>query len=286
MGKLRACLVSALALAACGDSNKAKPDAPVHIDAAIDTPIDMPIDMGPTADLSCAGMPLPTTADATVTVAGGTQEISLSGPTALGSAQVRAFKVGTAAPLDTVMSDATTGAFTTKALTTGGVPLNAYLEGSHADVTDMMGNVTSYRTTFVFPPQPLNTSLPQVPILIASTQTFTQLSGFANATQDDTVNGALFVAVTDCANKPVTGATLSVKQGAADVGTVFDLGALSPMAAGLYFVFNVPDGNTDVNAKLGTTDFLGHTVIAYKKGAIGGVNGSMTTTIVRPGPLP
>jgi hypothetical protein len=285
MGKLRACLASALALAACGDSHKAQPDAPVHIDAPIDTPIDMPVDMGPTADLSCAGMPLPTTADATVTAAGTTEEISLSGPAALGSAQVRAFKVGTVAPLDTIMSDATTGAFTTKALATGGVPLNAYLEGSHADV-DNMGNITSYRTTFVFPPQPVSTSLPQVPILIASTQTFTTLSGFANATQDDTVNGALFIAVTDCKNNPVTGATLSVKQGAADVGTIFDLGGLSPMAAGLYFVFNVPDGNTDVNAKLGTTDFLGHTVIAFKKGNAGGVNGSMTTTIVRPGPLP
>jgi hypothetical protein len=285
MGNVRACLASALALAACGGSNNAKPDSPVHIDAPIDMPIDMPVDMGPTADLSCAGMPLPTTADATVTAAGATEEISLSGPAALGSATVRAFKVGTVAPLDTIMSDATTGAFTTKALTTGGVPLNAYLEGSHADVTDMMGNVTSYRTTYVFPPQAVSTSLPQVPILIASTQTFTQLSGLAGANQDDTVNGALFVAVTDCANKPVTGATLSVKQNNAAVGTIFDLGAQFPQAAGIFFVFNVPAGNTDVNATLGATDFLGHTVIAFKNGN-GVVNGSMTTTIVRPGPLP
>jgi hypothetical protein len=283
MGNLRVCLASALALAACGNSNKAKPDSPLPIDAPIDMPIDMPVDMGSTADLSCAGKPLPTTADATVTVAGTTEEITLMGIAALGGADINVFKVGTAAPLDTLKSDAAAGTYTTKALTTGGVPLDGYLEGGHTDVNNM-GTITSYRTTYVFPPQPVSTSLPQVPILIASTQTFGQLVAVAGATQDDTKNGALFIAVTDCANKPVTGATVTAKQNNTEVGTLFDLGSLSPMAAGLYFVFNVPDGNTDVNATLGATSFLGHTVIAFKK-TNNLPNGSMTTTIVRPGPL-
>jgi hypothetical protein len=280
MGNLRASFaaVTALGLVACG-SEKAKPDAPVIIDAPIDSkPIDAPPD-SPAVDLSCAGMPLPTTADDPVHAAGTTNQITLSGPSALGMATVRTFKVGTTQPINTVVSDAA-GAYTTGNLVTGGTPLNAYLEGSHADVM-----TTKFRTTYVFPPQPVNKSVPNVPILIASTDTFTQLSGFAGATQDDTANGALLVAVTDCANNPVTGATLTAKQGATDVGSIFDLGSLSPMAAGLFFVFNVPDGATDVNASLGGTSFLGHSVIAFKKGAAV-TNGSITTTIVRPGPLP
>jgi hypothetical protein len=282
MGKLSACLVSTLALAACGDSNKAKPDAPVP-DAPIDTPIDTPVDMT-MADLSCAGLPLPTTADDPVTIAGTTDQITLSGPSALGDAIVKAFKVGQAQPLNTVMSDTTTGDFVTGNLVTGGVPLDGYLEVSHADIVANM-TTTAFRTTLLFPPQAVSKSITGAPVLIASTDTFATLSQLASQTQDDTTNGALIVAVTDCANKPVTGSMLSVKQGATDVGSVFGLESLDPRAAGLFFVFNVPDGNTDVNAKLGATTFLGHTVIAFKKGG-GIVNGSITSTIVRPGPLP
>src|SRR5262245_29472005 len=134
MGYLRASFVAvtALGLVACGSKEKAKPDAPMP-DAPIDAkPIDAPPDE-PMFDLSCAGNPLPTTADDPVTAAGTTEQITLSGPSALGMADVSVFKVGQAQPLKTVQSDMTTGAYATGDLVTGGVPLNAYLKGSHAD---------------------------------------------------------------------------------------------------------------------------------------------------------
>lgn len=277
MGNLRAVLAATLFVAACG-KNDAKPDAPiVLIDAAIDArPIDAPPD-APNFDFSCVGMPLPTTADDPVTATGTTEQLSLGGIGAAADVTVKTFRnVTPPVLLNTVTSDVN-GAYTTGNLVTGGVPLDAYIEGSK----------DTLRTTFVFPPQPVSKVQPMVPVLTAAATDFAQLVGFlATNGQDDTTSGALFVLVTDCSNTPVNGATLSVKQGGNAVGDLHDLGALQAQAAGIWLAFDVPDGAVEVNATFGSTTFLAHTVRAFKQNTTDITNGSLTTTIVRPGPLP
>jgi hypothetical protein len=106
-------------------------------------------------------------------------------------------------------------------------------------------------------------------------------------TQDDTANGALTVAVTDCSltnPMPIDGATLKVQQGGQDVGTVFDLGALAAQAAGTFFVFNVPDGPTQLIVSFDNMTFPTRTVVAHKKPMGMNTEGTLTATIVRPGP--
>jgi hypothetical protein len=279
MGTLRAALLAfALAsLAACGGGD-ANPDAVIVIpDAPPDArPIDGP--PAPTYNFSCLGQPFPTTAPAMITAAGTVQELTMQGLAAVDAATVATFKVGTAAAVDSVAS-AADGSFTTGSLSTGGVPFDGYLHGAKADAMD------AFRDTFVFPPAPLAADAPVVPVLMLRAATFGLIATFgAGVNQNDANNGALMILVTDCASMPMAGATLSAKQGGVDVGTVYSLAALNPMAVGVYFIYNVPAGDTDVSASYMNMTFPSHRVIAFKNGS-GILNGATTLTIVRPGPL-
>ncbi len=280
MGILRAALFAfALAsLAACGGGD-AKPDAAIIVlpDAPPDArPIDAPA--GPTYDFSCLGQPFPTAAPAAITAAGTVQELTMQGLAAVDAATVATFEVGTTAAVDSVTS-AADGTFTTGSLATGGVPFDGYLHGAKADAMD------PYRDTFVFPPAPLAADAPIVPVIMLRDGTFDLIATFAaGVNQNDAANGALMLLVTDCANMPMSGATPIVTQGGTAVGTVYALANLNPMAVGLYFVYNVPAGDTDVSASYMAMTFPAHRVIAFSNG--GAVtNGATTLTIVRPGPL-
>ena len=279
MGSLRAALLaSALAsLAACGGDSPAADALIIVPDAAPDArPIDAPPD-APSYNLTCSGQPFPTTAPATIVANGTTQEISGGGLSAIGTATVSTFKVGTAAAVNTVTS-AANGNFTTGSLATGGVPFDGYIQGFKDDAAN------AFRNTFVFPPAPFAADAPLVPVIMVRSSLFTAIGIGAGVTQNDTENGALMLFVTDCANTPMAGATVSAKQGGNNVGTVFDLAVVSPMAAGIYVVFNVPPGDTDVSASYMGMTFPAHRVISFKNGN-GITTGATTLTIVRPGPL-
>jgi hypothetical protein len=283
MGYLRACLsgVALASFAACGGGDS-KPDALIIVPDA--PPDAKPIDAPPDAlqyDFSCATTAFPTTAPAQITAAGTTATLSAGAGTPIPAAAVQIFKKGTVAAIVNTTSDAN-GAWTSGNVATGGVPFDGFIHASHAD-----DGATKYRSTYVFPPEPLAMSVPQVPTLMVTEATFAQIANFANPPQNDTTNGVVIVLVNDCAGTLVAGATLTAKQGATDVGQVFDLGSLLPQAAGVYFIFNVPDGDTVVNAAIDAHTFHAHTVKAFKKsmGATADVNGTVTTTIVRPGPL-
>lgn len=272
MGKLSLTLI-VVGTAACGSDNKNSADA--HIVVPDSQPIDAAkvfLDAPPPSyDFSCFGQPAPTTATDPITISGITSEISLSGTTATDAVSVSFYKTGTATALSTVAS-AGGGLFASGNLVTGGVPLDAYIVASLAQA----------RTTYLYPPNPAKQSLANVPVPIITAATFTQLTGLVMVQQNDATNGALIAIVSDCAQKPITGATIAVKQGSADVGTVFDLGSLSAMAAGTFFVFNVPDGSTTITAKYGTMTFPVRTVLAHK---IADGAGSITATEVLPGPI-
>jgi hypothetical protein len=260
------------ALAACGSSNNhSSADAPKTADAKMfmDAP---PFMDAPAAQaFTCYGKSQPTTAANPITVAGMTQELTTSGPMNVPMVTVAAYKVGTTAALSTVTSDST-GAFTTGNLNTGGAPLDGYIKASKG---------TTYRTTYLFTPNPLVANLMSTPVLMVSPGTFDTVAVVTGNTQDDQANGALIVTVADCQLHPLTGATLSVKQGGNEVGTQYDLSQLSPTAAGFFLVFNVPDGQTQISATYQGMSFPAHTVVAHK--ASGGL-GTLTLSAVQPGP--
>lgn len=276
MGNLKACfIVATVALAACGSDKAAAVDAPVVIhDSPADVAqvADAPVDT-PSGDFTCFGMPNPTTADDPITLAGTTDSLGQGGIQPLAAVQVQVFKSGVNAALDTQTSDAQ-GAFTTGNIVTAGMPFDGYVKGSKA----------TYRTSYLYPPNPATASQTGLPVPMITDSTFSTLSGFAGSQQDDTANGALLLTVTDCANMPINGATISVKQGGTDVGTQFDLGQLASQAQGIVAVFNVPDGATDISATYNGMTFPTHTVIAHKKPNGQGSIGTLTLTTVRPGP--
>jgi hypothetical protein len=272
MGSIRPslCLV---ALVACS-SNKAKPDAPPPpIDASPDAKsIDAPPDARP-ADLSCVGNTIGPVA-ATVTVAGTVTELGIQGTsptiTPLAGATLNACKGNCqgANKLDTQTSDAQ-GAFTTKALTTGGTPLDGYISMTH----------TGDRTVQAYPPYPLTQNLPNVPILTFTPGILQALAIFAGCTQD-AAKGMGAVIVTDCMNNRITdgaNVALSLKQGGVEVTgtTVVDGGTLSPMGAGLFLICNVPPGLTTVNATYMSMTFLAHDMTFTA--------GTTSETQIRPG---
>lgn len=271
MGTIRSSLYL-VALVACS-GNKAKPDAPPPpIDAAPDAkPIDAPPD-APSHDLTCIGNTIGQVA-ATVTVSGTVTQLDVVNMqpsiTMLAGATLNACKGNCqgANKLDTQTSDAQ-GAFTTKALTTGGTPLDGYISMTH----------TGDRTVQAYPPYPLTQNLDNVPIL-TFTPTALGLLSFVGCTQD-AGKGMGAVIVTDCMNKRITdggNVMLSLKQGGVEVTgtTVIDGGTLSPMGAGLFLICNVPPGLTTVNASYSGMTFLAHDV-TYTAG-------TTTETQIRPG---
>lgn len=267
--------IFASVLGACGGS-EATPDARIVIaDAPLDSSPDSALPDAPSYDFSCAGTTAPTSAPAMISINGMTQQLGMSGPQPLADVTVDLFAVGTPTALSHVTSDAN-GAFSAS-VPSGGAPLNAYLRGS----------APMYRTTLTFPDAPFTAAQVSVPVLMVSQQIFDLLTTqVADVDQDDANNGAMFITIVDCAGTPIDGANLSVAKSGAQVGEQFDLGKLAPQAAGSFFVFNVPDGEVEISAELGTHTLRSHRVTSRKGEAApggGAATGTITTTVVRPG---
>jgi len=273
MRQLRAVLFVTLPLAACGGNGSGNPDATIIVpDAAPDAFVvipDAPPD-APNYDFSCETTPVPTTAAATVTISGTAQGLGFNGQavsiTPLNGATIDFCKGNCTGnnKLDTKTS-AADGTFTSASLSTGGTPLDGYVR------TTMSG----YRTTNVYPPNPITANVTGVPAIAYSTGLLALLQNFG-VTQD-AAKGDLGLIVTDCANTPIGGAALTVKQGGVDVAgtTVIDASMFSAMGAGTFMVFNVPAGATEVGAT-----YMGHTLRAH---AVLAVAGQTTATQITPG---
>jgi hypothetical protein len=227
-------------------------------------------------DFSCTGNPAPTTAAANVTISGTVTEVSLNGTTPainpLQGATVVACKGNCAGPnkLATSTSDAS-GNFSDGPFATGGTPLAGYFRMTH----------TGDRTIYEYPAVPVTADATGVPIL-TFTPTIIQALALVpgGCTQNDATKGMLAVLTTDCQDQRITDSanvTLTIKQGGTVVSgtTVIDLGALSPMAAGVFLVCNVPAGVTNVAAKYMSTTLLAHDVNVTAA--------TTTSTEIRPG---
>jgi hypothetical protein len=281
MGNLRACFaVATLALAACG-SDHAAPDASIKI---IDAP---PPDMKvwedappPMYDFSCMGNTAPTTANANITLSGSVQRASFNGSVSidpLAGAALKACKAGASTctgqnQYGMNATSAADGSWSIGPFATGGTPVDGYVEMTE----------TTSRTTYVFPPSPLTADQGMIPVLTFDPQFIALLGAIpGGCTQNDTANGMIVLAVTDCANAPIgdtANLTIEIKQGGTPVSgtTVIDLGQLQQEAAGTFFVCNVPENaTTEVGASYKTMALRAHDVKVVKA--------TTTATILRPG---
>ena len=196
-------------------------------------------------------------------------EVTTAGVTPVDDVDVALFRAGEPVVLART-SSGPTGAFSTGAVVSGGHAIHAYLKATKQD----------YRTAFFYPrsrspPTRATSSCPTI-----SNSLFETVSATFGATQDDTHNGVLLVAVLDCAGTPIAGATLSVRRGANQVGDAHDLGSIAP---GTFLVFNVPDGKVFVSASYNGTQLPEHDVMVRAKDPdCATARGTLTSTIVRP----
>ena len=280
MRAIRTCLLAVLA--ACGGGGDSKPDAHIIIpDAAPDAAPDA---FEKVYDFSCMGNSAPTTATANLTLGGTVGEVVVNGVTpavqAAHNATVDVCK-GTSVTctntdkLDTKTTPASgcpnTGCpYTSDSLATGGTPLDIFVK------TSKVGD----RTTYIYPPSPITASVNNLPAVMFSTAAL-QALGLVGISQD-AGKGMMLLAVTDCANMPITeNVTLSIKQDNQPVqGTSeVDLGQYIP---GTKAIFNVPAGDqttphaaTEVGATYKTQALRVHIVTVFAD--------ATTATVVRPG---
>lgn len=273
MGILRGSFaVAVLALAACGGSDNAVPDA--AIDAAPDASKVWSDAPPVTYDLSCSGNSAPTTAAAQITVSGVVTKAGLGGDVPVEGATLKVCKVG--APdctgsnqVGTDVTSAANGDWSFGPLDINSMPADLYVAMT----------ATNVRTTFGYSPAPIVGDLSGLPLTAMDSGLLTFLS--SACPQDDTTNGIVIMLVTDCTGKPIADAaniTLSVKQGGTEVtGTsVVDFGQLKASLAGTFLVCNVPaNAVTEVNATYKTTTFLPRPLEV--------VAGTTSNTRVRPG---
>jgi hypothetical protein len=275
MGKLRF-VALCLAVAACG-GNEAKPDASIDAPKTPDAKVWNDAPPGPTFDFTCMGNTAPTTADANITLTGSVQQLHIEGITpsvmAVADASLKACVAGAAdcdnANLKGTATSAADGSFSIGPITTGGTPLDVYIEMTK----------TNTRTTFTYPASPFTAAPPAVPML-----TFTpgaiSVFGALGCNQDDG-NGIIALAITDCADDPISDSNnidIVIKQNGTEVsGTgIVDLGALNDQAAGTFLVCNVPPAAV---TNVGAT-YKGKALRAHDVKVVADAN---TATILRPG---
>jgi hypothetical protein len=275
MGNLRACLaVATIALAACGDDG-----ATTKNDAAVDTQsIDAKIFMDappPVFDFSCIGAAAPTV-PSTIALSGFAQRADLNGAFQLtltpidgGTVTVCETTACNGGGLDEGTSDAA-GDWAITGVNTGAVPYNAYLR-LVADTN---------RTTFVYPGLPFTADQAGIPIITLGAGLIGLTDTFGCAANEPIV----LVAVTDCANTPITdnaNVDIVVKQGgtvvaSAEATSLAGIPGAPAEISSLFIVCGVPESDaTELSATYNGMPFIAHSVKT--------VNSTTTATQLTPG---
>jgi len=215
-----------IATAACGDSS------------------------GPTPGFECLGVPIPTTAPATVVVSGQIRANAFS-PTAVSGAIITAFRTGNATLLVADTSD--TPGFYSLSIATGGTPVDGYLQVTHSGQLD----------TYAYPSRPLFADLTSNVLMPTSNELV--FLGTAVGVTQTAGNGFIGVIVKDCNGTTVAGAqvfttppgTVRYNSGSTPSGS-----ATSTSSDGVAYVFNVPAGNAIVQSNAAGNVLRQHTVNA------------------------
>lgn len=240
-------------------------------DFVVDPP--MPVD----PDLGCISQPPPTTtAVDPIVLAGSVAGVSLAGLSPVDAADVVLFRAGEPTVLARTNSGAG-GAFSTGSVASAGHPLHAYLKATKQD----------YRTSFFYPSSPFADNASNIVVPVISDAAFETVKAALGTTQDDRHNGVLLVAVLDCSGHPLSGATLDVHRGNSPnaVGNQFDVSGVIPGAAGVFLVFDVPDGKVFVSATYNGVQMPEHDVMVRSNDpdCPTAPRGTLTSTIVKPG---
>lgn len=275
MMKQLSSLILVAPLAACSTAaGGLEPDAGAGADDDGGAEVDAATPAGP--DLSClpqTQLPPPTTAVDPMVLAGRVVEFTTAGTTPVDGADVALFRAGQPVVLARTNS-ASNGAFATGAVITNGHAVHAYLKAMKK----------GYRTAFFYPPRPFTVNSTNVVVPTMSDAAFSTVRTLLGATQNDANNGALLVAILDCSDQPLAGATVSVRRGNSPVGTTHDLGTVVPTDDGVFLVFNVPDGKVRVSAEYQGTQFPEHDVVVRGQDQdCAPPYGTLTSTIVKPG---
>ena len=217
---------------------------------------------GPAEGFGCVDDPLPTTAQALVTVNGQVLGNALS-PGPISNAIVTAFRVGVAESLAVDTSD--TPGFYAVSITTGGTPVNGYLRVRHSGQLD----------TYAYPSRPLAADV-TTNVLMPTQDELTFLGGLVGVTQSAS-NGFIGVVVKDCFGATVAGATVSTSPAGTvkyNSGSTPSASATSTSTDGVAYVFNVPAGDVTVRANGGGETLRQHVVTARA--------GTVTLTEIQP----
>jgi hypothetical protein len=278
MSNLRACAVAwMLALAACGGGGGGNADAAIDqqtIDAKVY--MDAP---PPTFDWSCEANKTPPTSPvaSTATLSGAVLAVTIAGGGGIAPLQGAAVKAcvngaanctgGNTDGNDT--SDAQ-GAWTIGPITTGGTPVDDYLQMT----------MTGYRTTYAYPDSPFLGDQANIPMLTFD-DTAAGALGFLGCDASQAIVG---LALVDCALQPITDSgnvMITLEQGGTVVtGTgVLDASQFNAMAAGTFLVCAVPGSSTGVATEVSAT-YLTHTFAAH---TVKAVTGETTSTLLVPG---
>jgi hypothetical protein len=280
MGKLRF-VALCLAIAACGSDDRNGP-ADASIDAKVVLP-DAKVFMDappPVYDFSCIGNAAPTMADANITLTGTVQQLDIQGITpslsAVADASLKACVAGAANctgqnQKGTTATSAADGSFSIGPIATSMAPLDVYVEMTK----------TNTRSVLSYPPSAFTTAPPTIPVLTFTDDALTTLGALGCNQDQNGANGVIGLAVTDCANKPISDldeANIVIKQnGTAVTGLgIVNLGSVNQQAAGTFLICNVPpDAATNVGATYKTMALRAHDVKI--------VADTITATILRPG---
>lgn len=208
----RALLALLIPVAACGDSS------------------------GPGAGFECLGAAVPTTAPATIAVAGQIRANALS-PSALGNAIIEAFRTGNTTLLAADTSE--TAGFYSLSVTTGGTPVDGYLRVTHSGQLD----------TYAYPSRPLFADIATNVLMVTSSE----LAFLATAVGVPQTAGTGFIGVIvkDCNGDPIAGATVTTNPAGTvryNSETTPSGSATSTSGDGVAYVFNVTAGTVTVQA--------------------------------------
>ncbi len=205
---------------------------------------------GPAPGFECLGAPLPTTAPATVLVAGQIRANALN-PSPLVGAIITAFRTGNATPLAADTSD--TPGFYSLSISTGSAPVDGYLRVTHSGQVD----------TYAYPSRPLFMDL-ATNVLMPTSNELTFL-GMAVGVTQTAGNGFIGVIVKNCDGTSLAGATVSTNPPGTvryNSGSTPSSTATSTSSDGVAYVFNVPAGNVTVMANASGNVLRQHVVNA------------------------
>ena len=207
---------------------------------------------GVPAGFECLGQALPTTAPASINVAGRITA-NLSSPGPVPHAYVYAFRSGDSTHLAGDTTD-TPGNYSLT-IATGGTPVNGYMTVSDSN---------HHLDTFVYPAVPLAGDLTQN-VLMVSGNEFTVLAAAAGITP---VSGDGFIAIVvrNCQGTPVAGAMVSSNPAGEvryNAGGLPSSTATSTSTDGVAYIANVAPGNVTVQATASGHNLRQHVVTTH-----------------------